>query len=199
MLKRVVAFGKSRAAAVGSLTAASVFVWAAQRRTRDPLWVPANVLTLSRCVAAVGLAAQSANRERRASAWIGLLLGCTLTDWLDGPIARRRKTTSLGAILDIEADSWLTLWAAVAAWRSGALPVWCLSAPVLRYPVRVGSAAHRSMGARVWQRAAGTLQMVVFCSALAPWGRVRAVAARLAFWATLGQLAALAADVSGED
>lgn len=181
-------------AAAGSLTVAAAFVLVARARTPGPLWTLANALTLSRGVAAAGLAADAVNRRRRRATWIALVIGCTLTDWLDGPVARRRGPTRLGAILDLEADSWLTLWAAVAAWRSRALPAWCLAPPVLRYPVRVLCAAHRRMGARPWQRAAGAVQMCVFCAALAPWKRARAASRRLVGLSAAVQLAALAAE-----
>lgn len=161
-------------------------------------WTLANTVTLSRCVAAAGLAVDAVKRERHIPTWLALIVGCTLTDWLDGPIARREGPTPLGAVLDLEADSWLTLWAGIAAWRSGALPLWCLVPPIVRYPVRVFCAPHRRMGARPWQRAAGAFQMSVFCGALSPWKGIRAASATLVGLASAAQLAALASDVRAE-
>ena len=53
-------------------------------------------------------------RERKGIAgWIGWLMPLLgVTDWLDGSLARRAGPTRLGSVLDIEADSWLTLWSA---------------------------------------------------------------------------------------
>ena len=144
-----------------------------------------NLLTLSRAVPAAMLCGTAfSGRGRRAGLW-GLLLGCTVCDWLDGPVARRLGPTSLGETLDVEADSWLTLWGAVAAVRLGSLPAVCLLPPALRYP----AAAGRPAAARPWQRAAGVAQMVVIAGALSPWRPPRAVAVLVA----AAQLAALAA------
>ena len=63
------------------------------------------------------------------------------SDWLDGRLARLDGATSLGALLDIEADSWLSLWAAAAAHRAGDLPALSLLPPVVR-PLRPQSDAH---------------------------------------------------------
>ena len=57
------------------------------------------------------------------------------SDWLDGRLARLDGATSLGALLDIEADSWLSLWAAAAAYRAGDLPALSLLPPVVRYVI----------------------------------------------------------------
>ena len=186
-------------AAIASLGVTGAFVALAKRRSGDSLWRAANLITLSRAAAAAALAGQAARGQRQAGAWAALVLGCTASDWLDGPVARRGGATQLGAILDIEADSWLTLWAAVAAWRSGALSAWCVAAPLARYPIRACWAAHRTMGARRWQRVAGTMQMVALSGALAPWSVARAAATKLAPFAMFAQLAALAADLGGPE
>src|SRR5581483_5836458 len=84
----------------------------------------------------VGLVA-SGVRDRRGPggvlAWSLALFGATVLDWLDGPLARRTGATRHGVILDIEADSWLTLWSAVAATCWGGLPRWVMLPPLLRY------------------------------------------------------------------
>src|SRR5438309_6001329 len=100
-----------------ALGAAAVFAITAQRRLGGTLLTPANVVTLSRAGAAAVLAAAPG----KTVAWAALVAGATLADWLDGPLARRRGATPLGAVLDLEADSWLTLWAAIAAYRCGTL------------------------------------------------------------------------------
>src|SRR5207244_4000750 len=71
---------------------------------------------------------------------VALLLVGVVTDWLDGPLARRASATAMGARFDLEADSLLTLGAAIAAVRRG-LPRVGLLAPIVRYaiaPARAG-------------------------------------------------------------
>ena len=125
-------------------------------------------------------------RGRRV-ALAALLLGCTVCDWLDGPLARRLGPTRLGAVLDLEADSWLTLWGAAAAYRVGGLPAIGLLPPAMRYPLSAGARP----GTRPWQRAAGAAQMVVIAAGLTRWRLPGAVGAVVAG----AQLAALGADV----
>jgi len=99
----------------------------------------ADVLTLSRATTGAVLAGLVASgiRDRTGIAgrlsWSMLLLGVTALDWLDGPLARHAGATRLGSVLDIEADSWLTLWSAACATAWGDLPRWCLLPPILRY------------------------------------------------------------------
>lgn len=119
------------------------------------------------------------------------LLSATAADWLDGPLARRQPggATEQGALLDIEADSWLTLWCALAAVATRRLPAWCLLPPVARYARRI----FHMRPHRHWQRAAGALQMAVLLGALAPSRRLRRPARALLPVAAAAQLAALAA------
>jgi len=74
-------------------------------------------------------------------------------------------------VMDIEADSWLTLWSAVCAAAWGDLPRWCLLPPIIRYlgpilDLRRGRLPHG--GGPWWSRLTGTAQMVLFLAALAP-------------------------------
>jgi phosphatidylglycerophosphate synthase len=152
----------------------------------------ADALTLSRGVAAAWLAAIYASgiRDRKGLAgilgWGALLWGETVSDWLDGPLARRRGGTALGRMLDLEADSWLTLWAALAAARWGDLPPWIVAAPALRYLPLLSEARPVSgvpAGAHArWGRAIGVAQMAIISGALCPWplGPLRAQARRAA-------------------
>ncbi|MGI8912326.1 MAG: CDP-alcohol phosphatidyltransferase family protein [Chloroflexota bacterium] len=99
------------------------------------------------------------------------LVGATALDWLDGPLARRAGATRLGSALDIEADSWLTLWCAAGAVTWGGLPRWCLLPPLLRYldplfALRAGRLP--SGGGPWWTRVSGVAQMALFVTALAP-------------------------------
>ncbi len=73
--------------------------------------------------------------------------------------------------MDIEFDSWLTLWSGVCAVAWGDAPGWCLLPPILRYldpllDIRRGELSHG--GGPWWSRVTGTLQMVLFLTALAP-------------------------------
>src|SRR5438094_293544 len=84
----------------------------------------ANLLTLSRAGSSGLLAGTTAApRVGRRIAWMALLWGGP-SDWLDGRLTRLDGPTSLSALLDIEADSWLSLWAPDAFIRSkGVAPV----------------------------------------------------------------------------
>ena len=94
-----------------------------------------------------------------------LLLVAVVSDWLDGPLARRGGLTSHGARLDLEADSLLTLGAAVAAVRSGA-PRVVLLAPVARYGLQLIRPTLDPNEVR-WDRITGVAQMVVLATAIA--------------------------------
>jgi len=98
-----------------------------------------------------------------------------LVEW-DGPIARRLGMTSeLGALLDLESDSWLTLAAASSATTLGGLPAFCMAAPLARYAVLM--AAMRKIpydqvfaDEPAWARPIGIAQMALFTAATAPFG-----------------------------
>ena len=137
----------------------------------------ADLLTISRAAAGAVLAGlvTSGIRDREGIAgWIGLLmplLGATTTDWLDGPLARYAGTTRLGGVLDIEADSWLTLWAAAGAIIWGDLPAWSMLPPVVRYLDPLHTLIHGKLpqgGGPWWCRVTGTSQMGLFFVALTP-------------------------------
>jgi len=178
-----------RLAAAANLGAAAAFTVLATRRLGSPVVTGPNLLTLSRAGAAAMLCGMAfSGRGRRVSFW-ALLAGCTVFDWLDGPLARWLGTSRLGAVLDIEADSWLTLWGAVAGFRLGRLPGVSLVPPALRYPLAAG----RPSRMRPWQRAAGAAQMVVIAGALARWRPPRALAKAIA----LAQMGALIAGAVG--
>ena len=147
-----------------------------------------NALTLTRAGAAAMACGTAFSGWGRRGTLVALLLGCTVCDWLDGPLARRLGPTRLGAVLDLEADSWLTLWGAAAAVRVGGVPAVSLLPPALRYPLSAGSRP----GTRPWQRAAGVAQMVVIATGLTARRRPPRT---LAVAAAGLQLAALGADV----
>lgn len=137
----------------------------------------ADLLTISRATTGAVLAGlvTSGVRDRKGIAgWIGLLmplLGATTTDWLDGPLARYAGTTRVGGVLDIEADSWLTLWAAAGAIIWGDLPAWSILPPVVRYLDPLHTLIHGKLpqgGGPWWCRVTGTSQMGLFFVALTP-------------------------------
>ena len=88
---------------------------------------------------------------------LALFLLGVVTDWLDGPLARRAGPSAHGARFDLEADSLLTLGAAVAAFRRGT-PAVALLAPAGRYAIRPA----RDRGEVRWDRSTGVAQMALF-------------------------------------
>ena len=183
------------AAAAAVFLSCALLARIARREPRRTLLRGANLVTLSRGISAALLAgAAAAPRRHRLGPWLWLLWGSTLSDWLDGPLARRGGATRLGARLDAHADAWLTLWAATAAWRSG-LPRRNVAPALARY--LFSDLGFEDLGAErprdaAWQRAAGAAQMAAFAGVLSPWRRLRLLAARIAPGAALLQMAALA-------
>lgn len=98
---------------------------------------------------------------------IVVLIGI-VSDWIDGPLARRAGPSAHGARADIEADSILTLGAAIGAARRGA-PRLVLIGPIARYAVAMLRRGPLDRGEVAWDRATGVVQMVVLAAALAPW------------------------------
>ena len=143
---------------------------------------PVDAMTLSRGLAAavlVGLVVSGVRHRSGLAGWLGwisLVYGSIVCDWLDGPIARRLGMTSeLGALLDLESDSWLTLTSASSAATLGGLPAFCVAAPVGRYAVLM--AALRTIPYEQvfadepgWARPLGIAQMALFTAATAPFG-----------------------------
>jgi phosphatidylglycerophosphate synthase len=135
----------------------------------------ADTLTLSRGANGAILAGlvTSGIRERKGIAgWIGWLMPLLgVTDWLDGSLARRAGPTRLGGVLDIEADSWLTLWSAAGAGAWGELPIWCLLPPIIHYLEPLLALMQGKLpqgGGPWWYRLAGASQMGLLIVALAP-------------------------------
>jgi CDP-diacylglycerol---glycerol-3-phosphate 3-phosphatidyltransferase len=141
-----------------------------------------DAMTLSRGFAAavlVGLVASGVRHRSGLAGWIGwssLIYGSIVCDWLDGPIARRLGMTSeLGALLDLESDSWLTLAAASSATTWGGLPAYCMAAPLARYALLL-AALRRIPYEQIyadepaWARPLGIAQMALFTAAMAPFG-----------------------------
>ncbi|HLH67479.1 MAG TPA: CDP-alcohol phosphatidyltransferase family protein [Candidatus Dormibacteraeota bacterium] len=150
-----------------------------------PAVTVADLLTLAR--AGLSLPAWAtivAGRAQRAAFW-GALLASTLLDAVDGRLARCLGPTPLGAVLDIEVDSWLTLSAALAGVRRGRLPWPGAIPPIARYVLAPGPAADLGR----WHQVAGRVQMAVLLLALSPFPR--APSPRLVLALAALQLAAL--------
>jgi phosphatidylglycerophosphate synthase len=160
-----------------SLLAQNLFMLAMRRRIGPERSTIADALTLCRADAAAILAGLVAAglHDRASSAGIfgllALIFGASACDWLDGPLARRLGPTQLGGVLDIEADSWLTLWSAAAACAWGGLPWFVVIPPLLHYlhpiqALRAGSLPHG--GGPAWSRVTGVAQMLLITVALLP-------------------------------
>jgi phosphatidylglycerophosphate synthase len=163
-----------------------------------------DAITLSRGGSAALLLGLTASgvKDRRGLAgrlgWIALIYGAILTDWLDGPIARRLGTSEAGATFDIEADSWLTLCSSAAAVTWGGLPKYVVAPPLIRY-VRLAAlrryVPYRQLvsGDPLFARHIGMAQMMLFIAALAPFGgRATRLLVRIGTLpVVLGQLATL--------
>jgi phosphatidylglycerophosphate synthase len=164
-----------------------------------------DALTLSRGgtgAVMIGLIASGVRRRRGATGWLGwlaLIYGAIVSDWLDGPIARRLGTSEIGAMFDIEADSWLTLCSSAAAVTWGGLPAYVVAPPLARY-LRLAAlrryVPYQALvsGDPLWTRHIGMAQMTLYIAALAPFsGR----ATRILVWigtpfVVISQLASLA-------
>ena len=113
---------------VAALGAQSVFVVTLRHRIGPERSSLADALTLARASVGAVLAglvvAGIHDREGAAGwfAWSAGLLAASVLDWCDGPLARRMGPTQLGGAMDIEADSWLTLWLAAGAIAWGICP-----------------------------------------------------------------------------
>jgi phosphatidylglycerophosphate synthase len=99
---------------------------------------------------------------------VGLLAVGIATDWIDGAIARRAGAAPYGPRFDLEADSVLTLGAAIAAARRG-LGSFLVLAPVARYAVvAVRDPLTYTADERDWDRVTGIAQMALLVAALSP-------------------------------
>lgn len=160
----------------------------------------ADALTLSRGANGAVLAGlvTSGIRERNSIAgWIGWLMPLLgVTDWLDGSLARRAGPTRLGSVLDIEADSWLTLWSAAGAVAWGELPGWCLLPPIIHYlePMLALMQGKLPQGGGLWwYRLVGANQMGFLIVALAPfnWRKRKQFLTAASLPISIGQCAAI--------
>lgn len=160
----------------------------------------ADALTLSRGANGAVLAGlvTSGIQDRKGVAgrigWLMALLG--VTDWLDGTLARRAGPTRLGSVLDIEADSWLTLWSAAGAVAWGNLPRRCLLPPIMHYLEPLLALMQGDLpqgGGPWWYRLAGASQMGLLIVALAPfdWPKRKQILFTASLPVSMGQCAAI--------
>lgn len=165
---------------VSATAAQHVLIAAVRARVGKEHWSAGDILTLGRFTTAAVLAGLVASgiQDRTGAAgwlsWLSTLFAASMTDWLDGPLARRAGPTKLGAVLDIEADSWLTLWSAVAAVRWGDVPWWCVVPPIMHYlhpALDFAEGKLPSGGGPWWSRVTGVAQMGLILLALSPIGR----------------------------
>ena len=149
----------------------------------------------------IGLIASGVRHRRGLAGWLGwiaLIYGAIVSDWLDGPIARRLGTSEAGAMFDIEADSWLTLCSSAAAVTWGGLPAYVVAPPIVRY-IRLAALRRYSpyrqlvSGDPLWTRHIGMAQMTLFIAALAPFsGRATRLLVQIGTLpVVVGQLASL--------
>jgi phosphatidylglycerophosphate synthase len=151
-----------------------------------------DALTLSRGLAASIVAASAlAGPRHRGSyaakiAWPLAVSGSTLTDWIDGPLARRRGRgpTRLGRVLDLELDSWLTLATTFGGTRLGTLDALCLITPSLRYLAMASPIPYEdvhAVGKSDRARNLGITQMALALASFAPFaGAATTAIARVA-------------------
>lgn len=170
------------ATALGSFLFQQVLIARALSRhdDREPEDLDAvDALTLSRGLGASIVAASAlvGPRDRRSYsariAWPLALSGSTLTDWIDGPLARRRGRgpTRLGRVLDLELDSWLTLATTFAGTRLGTLDALCLITPSLRYLAMAAPIPYEdvhAIGKSDRARNLGITQMALALASFAP-------------------------------
>ena len=164
-------------------------------------------MTLSRLVTGCALAAfvLSGVRDRMQTPaivmWILVVLTATVSDWLDGALGRLEGPTRFASSLDIESDSWLTLWSAMAAILLGGLPWICLLPPVVRYihPLLALRAGKLPVGGGPWwSRVTGMTQMAVLMAGFAPIvGPARDAILGIVIWlVSLAQLATMLAQLA---
>ena len=110
---------------------------------------------------------------------VAVFVAAVISDWLDGPLARRGGQSAHGARFDLEADSLLTLGAAVAAVRRGA-PLIVLVGPIARYVMAPATARDEVR----WDRLTGVAQMALLGAVIARlparWASIPVTAARCA-------------------
>jgi len=102
---------------------------------------------------------------------LGIFLGVSLTDWLDGYIARRfHQVTDLGKILDPLVDKLLILAPLLALLDRGLVPAWGVYCIVARELTIAGWRSRQSQvqGANLWGKAKTVSQILSIALLIAP-------------------------------
>ena len=129
-------------------------------------------ITLSRSLAAPVLLWSLQEPEPVSRWWsLAIFLGGSLTDWLDGYVARRfDQVTDLGKILDPLVDKLLVLAPLLALLDRGLVPAWGVYCIVARELTIVGwrSRQRQVQGANLWGKAKTVSQIVAIALLIAP-------------------------------
>jgi phosphatidylglycerophosphate synthase len=161
---------------VAALSAQEIALTSAMRAVGARRLALSDLISLSRATCAsilAGLVASGIKEREGVSGWIGWSAAAwgMASDLLDGKVARGLGETKLSSVLDIECDSWFTLWLAAAAASWGQLPRWCLLPPIFRYVHPVLDLLRGELpvgGGPWWGRLTGGSQTVLLLSALRP-------------------------------
>ena len=133
---------------------------------------PADWVTLARGSLAVGVAALVADSFRHHVP-LALLVALTAVavslDWVDGWLARRTRTSTLGARFDGEVDAFLIL--ILSAYVARSVGVWVLAIGLARYAFFVAGLAlpwlRRPLPPRYWRKVVAATQGIVLAIAAA--------------------------------
>jgi phosphatidylglycerophosphate synthase len=183
-----------------ALVAQRAFLWVMIRKIGSESSSLADALTWSRAAngaVLAGLVTSGISDRKGIAGWCGWLMPLLgVTDWLDGSLARRAGPTRLGGVIDIEADSWLTLWSAAGAVAWGNLPRWCLLPPIIHYLDPLLALKQGKLpqgGGPWWYRMVGASQMALLIVALAPinWKQRKHILTAISLPVSIGQCAAI--------
>ena len=146
-------------------------VIAAMLRKRPHL-TTATWITLGRALGAPVLL-WSLQQPEPVSRWwsLGIFLGVSLTDWLDGYVARRfHQVTDLGKLLDPLVDKLLVLAPLLALLERGVVPAWGVYCIMARELTIAGwrSRQQEVQGANLWGKAKTVSQILSIALLIAP-------------------------------
>ncbi|OLC10009.1 MAG: hypothetical protein AUH39_03105 [Chloroflexi bacterium 13_1_40CM_67_9] len=125
-----------------------------------------NALTFARAILVIPVVAFIAIGD--ASAALGVFLVAAATDAVDGPLARRRGTTALGATLDPLADKVLVVGTLAALTLRGIAPAWAVLLILGRelVAIQVRARSPQTLGASADGKAKAVLQVAATAALL---------------------------------
>jgi len=139
---------------------------------RPPPLTTATWITLGRALGAPVLLWSLQQPEPLSRWWsLGIFLGVSLTDWLDGYVARRfNQVTDLGKLLDPLVDKLLVLAPLLALLDRGVVPAWGVYCIVARELTIAGwrSRQKEVQGANLWGKAKTVSQILAIALLIAP-------------------------------